>query len=237
MTTSRSQERPVGTPENSEHKEAEQGTPNSEVTPSTPTPTPEPVGPAGNEPSDGLPSDVGELKNMISELRHENAKTRVNAKQAAAQEARNELVGQIAEALGIGGEKPPTPQQLQEAVTVARQEAQENKRMFEAAQTRLEVFQAAHQVGADPDMLLDSTRFMTHLQENSGSGDVPTLIETWVKENPRFGATQVVGPSTIEHPSGTGETGVTKKELAAMTLQEKVAFARANPEEFKRLTA
>ena len=47
----------------------------------------------------------------------------------------------------------------------------------------------------------------------------------------------VATASTIEHPGGTGEGAISKETFAAMNLTERVAFARANPEEFKAFAA
>jgi len=85
---------------------------------STPAPQPAPPsGPDPNEPVDvaGLPANV---QNLIKTLRDEAAKSRTDAKATAAA-ARNDIVTQVAKALGLQGDQA-TPEQLAAQLEAAR---------------------------------------------------------------------------------------------------------------------
>ena len=162
--------------------------------------------PEGGKPT-GLPDDTEALKAEISRLRKENAKDRTDAKAKAADDARNTLVADLAKALGISQPEEITVESLQEQLTGKTGELTIAQEAAKAAATQLAIFRAAAAANADPDLLLDSARFQATLAdvETTDSKAVETAITSWVKDHPKFAATQVVGASTIEHPGGTGE--------------------------------
>lgn len=215
---------------------AEEGTPQGgDETATTPTQETAPkgleTGPADDAP-DGLPTDTVELQKMIDNLRKENAKTRVNAKQQAADEARDELVAQFAQVLGLVDDEP-TVEDLQERITTQDAELNEAKEAAKQANTRLAVYQAAARVNADAELLLDSVRFQASLADVdlTDSAAVETAIRQWVQDHPKFGAMKV-GASTIDAPGGSGEKAITEQDYQNMSLQEKADFARANRNAF-----
>lgn len=172
-----------------------------------PDPTRSPAGttgPAGAAPAptgDQLPDDPDKLKAMIHRLNGENAKARTDAKTKAAQEAKNDLVQEMGKVLGLikGDKDKPSADELVKQLT-AQQEA------AKAAQTQLSVYRAAGKL-ADPDMLLDSASFLASLKDVdvADAKAVQAAVKAFVTDHPKFAPTQAAGPSTVEHPGGTGE--------------------------------
>lgn len=128
------------------------------ATPQTPAPpapaappTPQPPAPSADEPWNDPAKARAEIERLSKEAetaRGEAAKTRVNAKEQAAKEAREALLKQ----LSGDAEQTLTPEQLQEQHASATQAAA-------AAQIELSVFRTAQRLGANADALLDSRAF------------------------------------------------------------------------------
>jgi hypothetical protein len=183
---------------------------------------------------ESLPADVQKL---IAGLRKEAGDARVNAKTAAAEQAKSELAQTIGKALGIvkDGDAAPDPEQL--AKTAADSAASERQ-----ARVELAVFRAASAAKADPTALLDSRAFLAKVADldptDTGFADaVKTAITEAVKDNPKLAATQAVaGASSVDHAGGTGEGAVTAEQFAAMKPAEKNALFLANPTLYRQLT-
>jgi hypothetical protein len=197
-----------------------------------------PVAPAAENPAGTQPKGFDDLEAAnaeIARLRKENAKDRIDAKTKAADEARTALVTDLAKALGITQAEEVTVESLQEQLTGKTGELTAAQEAAKTAATQVAILRAAAAANADPDLLLDSTRFQATLADVdiTDSKAVETAITSWVRDHPKFAATQVVGASTIEHPGGTGEGAITKETFAAMDLRERANYARTNPEQFK----
>ncbi|MBD5787115.1 hypothetical protein IF650_13085 [Cellulosimicrobium terreum] len=170
-----------------------------------------PDGQAGTDPQngaqtgDGLPDDPAKLKAEIERLRRENASARTNAKQTAAQEARDALVQDLGKALGLvkDGDTATTPEQLTAQATAARDEAR-------VARVELAVFKRAAGHNADPAAVIDSRTFLakvTDLDPTAADfGDkVDAAIKAAITDNPKLLAARAAGASSVDHAGGTGE--------------------------------
>ncbi|GMA22279.1 hypothetical protein GCM10025864_45050 [Luteimicrobium album] len=161
---------------------------------------------------DSLPPGVQKL---IGDLRKEAGDARVNAKQSAAQEARDALAQEIGKALGlVKGDEAPDPAKLAKTAADSASEARQ-------ARVELAVFRAAPGLKADPGALLDSRAFLTKVADLDPTDDgfadaVKTAITDAVKDNPKL-ATQAVGASSVDHAGGTGEKTKPKSLADAVT--------------------
>lgn len=154
---------------------------------------------------DGLPDDPQALKALIADLRKENGAARTNAKEQAAQAARDELTQSIGKALGLvkDGDTAPDAAQLTQQAAAAQQAARQ-------AQVELAVYRAAAGAKGDPSALLDSRTFLAKVADlDPTAGDFQTkvtaAITAAVTENPKLGAAPVAGSSSVDHAGGTGE--------------------------------
>lgn len=147
---------------------------------------------------DSLPAPVAKV---IRDARKDSASARTTAKATAAQDARNELVSQFAEVLGLAkgeGETPPDPKALTEHLQRAQSENVQT-------QLELRVYKAAGKVGigaADVEKLLDSRAF----SEEIDNLDVSNLAE--------FDAavTELIKGRMANQPQATVTTGRTPVE-------------------------
>lgn len=190
-----------------------------------------PAAPAAGTDDDDLPDDPEKLKALLKQARSEAGKSRVNAKAKAAEDAQAAMVQQIGKALGLitDDKAKPSAEQLTEQLT-AQQEA------AKTAQTQLAVYKAAGKI-ADPDMLLDSTSFLTSLKDVdvTDTKAVQAAVTQFVTDHPKFAPTQVAGASTVEHPGGTGEGETTPAQFKAMTIQQRTELRRNNPTAYDQL--
>lgn len=167
--------------------------------------------PAEPAPTPNLWDDPAAARAEIEKLRRENASERINAKQAAADEARNELLQKLG--LTKDGDKAPDPAALATELATARETARGNA-------LNLAIYKAATTNGADPSRLLDSNSFMTSINGlDPADGDaVSAAIKTAVAANKTLRTAQAVGASGIELTGGTGEQGqITEAQLSRMT--------------------
>jgi hypothetical protein len=193
------------------------------ATPSGTPPAQPPADPWANFSWDGkvesLPDPVAKV---IREARAEAGKERTTAKENAANEARQELLTTISKALGLEGEKPPTPEELTQqlaqstgALTSAQEEAA-------AARIELHVYKTAARLGANADALLDSRAFCDTIDNIDPSGKpeefnaaVEQAITQALDANPqlrmvpgvprRGGGDFPGGPGTTGRPTSLGQ--------------------------------
>lgn len=151
----------------------------TETEPAAPVEQPEP-------PAVGAEETPDALKAEIARLRRENASARVQAKQNAADEARQELAQQIGKALGLVAEdEPADPARLTEQITAKDAEARQ-------AKVELAVYRAAVASDADPAALLDSRAFLEKVAalDPTDSPGIATAITEAVAANPRLARSQ-----------------------------------------------
>ena len=170
----------------------------------------------GQDPTgqDGGEGDVSSLpawaQKAIREARAEAGKARTNAKQAAADQARQDLAQQIGKALGLvkDGDAAPDPAKLAEQLAGAQAEGQQ-------ARTELAVYKAAGKHGADPDKLLDSRKFADQIKDvdPSDTKKISELIKKAVEDNPNYRAADP--PPASGAPMGGKPPSGKPKTLAA----------------------
>lgn len=149
----------------------------------------------------------------IERLRRENGAARTNAKQTAADEARNALVQDIGRALGLVQEDGPLdPTRLTEQLTAEQANAR-------AARLELAVFRAA---GGDVDAnaLLDSRSFLEKAAtlDPSDGAAIKAVIDEAVAANPRLGkpvAAQGMRPNPAQGASASPPLGLNQQIAAA----------------------
>lgn len=203
-------------------------------------PTQPPAGPTQSQPAAQPPAphnepvDVASLpanvQKMISDLRSEAAKNRDKSGQAgAAEEARREIAEKVARALGIAGDEPPDPEVLLTQVQDARDEAWRTSVEFS-------VWRFAAEAGLDPDVLLDSNRFIDTLDDlvdlDPRSEEFRTAMQAKVQEavaSGKYGKaqqTRFAGPADGGARSATTVSQLTEADLRRMSPEQIVA-ARA----------
>lgn len=141
-------------------------------TPAAPAATPSPTEPQGTTAPAQTPPGGGQqvedlpdwAQKIIKDARDDAAKTRVNAKTQAADEARKALTNDIAKALGITTDETPaedqlTPEQLRDLLAGERTTAK-------MARTELAVYRAAQGGGNfNAAALLDSRAFLDSIKD------------------------------------------------------------------------
>jgi hypothetical protein len=174
-----------------------------------PAVTPEPPAPPTTDAPQ--PTEVEELpdwaQKLIRETREEAARTRVEAKKHAAEEAaknaRDQLAQEIGRALGIvpdaegGGDEvvPPTAEELLSQLTTEQASTR-------TARVELAVYKAASVHSADPLALLDSRSFLDAVSklDPSDSDSLNAAIREAVESNPRL---KVNEPAPAAEPEPT----------------------------------
>lgn len=171
--------------------------------------------PAGETPE----QTIARLTAELTSARQEAGKSRVNAKQAAAEEARNSLVQELGKALGLVKAEG-------EQVDPAKLTAQltEQQATAQAAQVQLAVFKRAATHGADPEALLDSNSFLRTLDglAPSDADKIDAAIKAAVEANPKLKAAQAAGRSGAEFAGGTGEQ---RKQPASLDAAVRAAYS------------
>lgn len=182
---------------------------------------PKPVPPADagkDSDTDGKDDLAGlsetEYKQIISRLRNENKKERLEAKQNAATEAANkarqDIVTQIAQALGLADteDKTPSVDDLTRELATSADAVETAKQTARAAQRQLTVYQIATQLGADPVALTDSRSFNEKIDDldPTDNAAIKAAIEEAVKTNPRFTQPSTGAAFRVEHPGGAKST-------------------------------
>lgn len=151
-------------------------------------------------------STMDDALKVIADLRKENARQRTSAKEAAANEARQDMAATIARALGYNpeGEEAPDPEEQVRTLTT---QIEATRAEAEQAALELAIYRTASTVGANPDALLDSRSFMqTMAKVDAANADAVTeAITTAIKNNPTLKAAQAVGSTRVDHtPGGNG---------------------------------
>lgn len=149
-------------------------------------PTPTPPAPAQG---DDAAATIARLESDLAAARAEAGKSRVTAKQRAADEARTQLAQDIGRALGIipdGQEADPA--QLTAQLTASQAQARQTA-------VELSVYRHAAEAGGDADALLDSRTFADSLDgvDPNDADAIRGAIEAAVGANPKL-ATAPAGP-------------------------------------------
>jgi hypothetical protein len=163
--------------------------------------------------------DPAAARAEIEKLRRENGSERINAKQAAAEEARNEILTKLGL---VKGDEKADPDALAKDLTTAREQARQTA-------VDLAVYRAAAAAQANPDALLDSASFLAKVRTLDPTGadfatQVTDAIKAAVTGNPNLKAARAAAASGVELGGGTGEQGqITEQQLKTMTPEQIVA--------------
>lgn len=124
-------------------------------------------------------------RRLIEELRAENARDRVNAKEKAANDARAETVEKIMNALGLKQDDEQAPE---DKITGLTQELSRERLQAQQAQLELAIYRAAGTHGADPDRLLDSRSFLDTVKDidPTDRDAISQAIKTAVEANKNY---------------------------------------------------
>lgn len=162
---------------------------------------------------DSLPEPVAKV---IRDAREEAGKSRTVAKQNAAEEARQELLGTISKALGVEGDKPPTPEELTRQLTQSQSALTAAQEQATSAVIELHVYKTALRLGADADALLDSRSFCDKIDNidvskpEAFNTEVEAAITEALDANPKLrtglaprrgGGDFTGGPGTRQRPT------------------------------------
>jgi hypothetical protein len=170
----------------------------------------------GGDSGTDLAATVARLERELTAARREAGAARVNAKTAAAEEAKAELAQQIGKALGfVKDDGPPDPAKLAEAITAKDSRISELEASLRAQQVEAAVRAAADKQQAKPNALLDSRAFSKVLAGlDPAATDFTTQLDDAIKkavaDNSSFRIAPQAGRSGADLTSGTGETSKTR---------------------------
>jgi hypothetical protein len=217
----------------------QQSDPTAPPTGQAPTATAPPVTPV--TPATGAPADtdtaatIARLESDLAAARKDAGRSRVTAKQAAADEARAELTTQL---LGIldpsQAGQPATPEQLTQQLTAAQEQARQTA-------VELAVYRTAPAAGANPDALLDSRAFAAAVAalDPTDTAAVTAAIQAAITANPQLAAqTAPTGPTRGGAEfNGAPTTGPTAAQFGAMDYAARVALYQTDPNLYAQLSA
>jgi hypothetical protein len=164
---------------------------------------PTPAAPAPAPTGEDQGATIARLEKQLEAARSEAAKTRTNAKQAAADEARTGLVQELGKALGLIKDGEATdPAELTKQLTAVQAD-------HRTARLELAVYRAAGAAGADPTALLDSRQFLASLADvdPADTAALTKAVTEAVKANPKLGGAPQAGATR----SGADLTGAPTK--------------------------
>ncbi|MFE9340862.1 hypothetical protein [Streptomyces sp. NPDC007063] len=218
----------------------QQGAPASEGG-QDPTTAPKPTPPAapptgeGQQRSEDTAAQIARLETELADARKEAGKTRVTAKQKAADEARQELADKL---LGIldpsrAGQQA-TPEELTQQLSTAQEQARQTA-------VELAVYRTAREAGGDADALLDSRAFAEAVADldPTDAAAVRTAVEAAVAANPKLAAAQQPAgpPRSGTEFNGPPSQGVTAQQFAAMDYGQRAELFQTDPDTYRRLAA
>lgn len=182
-------------------------------------------------------ADPAAARAEIERLRNENKRDRTAGKQAAADEARQELIKMLA-GDDEGEDTPTDPAKLAEQIAEQRNTAQAATEGQQAAERKLAVVMAAIAEGADHEALLDSNNFLTTvngLDPNTDGEKITAAVKDAVSNNQRFKGTRAVPGSRADTSGGTGEGAITQEQFDGMSYNDKAELFRSNPNQYRQL--
>ncbi|MFE7782043.1 hypothetical protein [Streptomyces nigrescens] len=187
------------------------------------------TGDGGQDPA----ATITRLEQELAAARAEAGKSRVTAKQRAADDARQELAQQIGKALGIvKDDAPADPAQLTKQL-----EAEQAKARTTAVE--LAVYRTARDAGGDPDALLDSRSFAAAIADldPTDTAAVKAAVEQAVAGNPKLAAqTAPAGPARSGAEfSGPPAQSVSPQQFAAMNYSQRAELMQTDPDSYRRL--
>ncbi|AVH58388.1 MULTISPECIES: hypothetical protein [Streptomyces] len=179
--------------------------------PTTPQQPATPAAPANEDPA----ATIARLTSELTAARKDAGKSRVTAKQQAADDARNELAQQIGKALGIvKDDAPADPAQLTQQLAAEQAKARQTA-------VELAVYRTAPAAGANPDALLDSRAFADAVAalDPTDTDGITAAIKAAVTANPRLAGQAPKGPER----GGAEFNGPPAAERKPATLEQAIA--------------
>ncbi|WP_406014330.1 hypothetical protein OG520_22165 [Streptomyces sp. NBC_00984] len=174
---------------------------------------------------------IARLESDLAAARKEAGKTRVTAKQQAADDARSQFAQEIGKVLGlVPGDTPTDPAQLTQQLTESQAQARQTA-------VELAVYRTARAAGADPDALLDSRAFAASLADTdpSDTDAITAAIKAAVQANPKLGGAPAGPPRGGADFTGTQAGGVTPAQFAAMGYAQRAELFQTDPDTYRRL--
>lgn len=169
------------------------------------------TGDSGDKTGDSPWADPKAAQAEIERLRRENASNRVK-NNTAAEEARKAMLDEFAQKLGLKeGDTAPTVEELTAKLTDQTAKTDTAASLARDTQAELIVWKNATDLKVDAQALTDSRAFEKAIKDldpasDTFATDVKAAAQEALKNNPKLGATQVAGSSSIDHPGGGGAT-------------------------------
>lgn len=176
-----------------------------------------PAGKPGSGSDDDPAATIARLQKQLKQANADAAKARTNAKKAAADEARTQIVQELGKALGLikdDKDAPPDPAalkaQIEQATAAHRETALE-----------LAIYRHAGKLGADPDALADSRTFLSSVKGLDPSDEgfakkVQAAIKNAVENNPKLKAASTAPARSSGDFSGSSEKPTKATGIEAM---------------------
>lgn len=175
---------------------------------------PKPKPPAKKDVDEDPAATIARLQKELKQANADAGKARTNAKKAAADEARTEIVQELGKALGLvkdNKDTPPDPAaltaQIEKATAAHRETAVE-----------LAVYRGASKYGADPDALTDSRAFLNSIKGLDPSDEgfakaVQAAIKKAVDDNPKLKVATAPARTSSDFNGGSGGNGSGPKTI------------------------
>jgi hypothetical protein len=204
---------------------------------------------AGQQGNDGEPwADPEKARKEIERLRREAGDARINAKKAAADEARRELLEQITKAVDPNAADGAqlTPEQLQAAIAQRDTELESARNDGVDLRRQNAALLEAWKQGVDPKKVGYLNYTLTQRADfkaldvaaDDFSSKLADVIKATITEDSSLKLSgAAVGTGAEQFGGANGATAITKEQFANMTVAEKSAMFKNNRSEFDRLTA
>lgn len=187
-----------------------------------------------------LASENERLKRELTDARSEAGKTRVNAKEKAAQDARSEVLRDVAKSLGLAPDEDADPAELRKQIDESQTETREVRQ-------ELAVYRGAAAHQANADKLLDSRSFLASIKDidPTDTDAIAAAIKKAVDadetlkiqgDNKSTAAAQAAKASGTATTGGSGEGAVTPEQFKAMGYDDRVALLSSNPALYRQLS-
>lgn len=152
---------------------------------------------------------------------------------AAAETARAELAKQLAEVLGLAKNESLTPEQLVERASAERDEAKAladtNAKALADLRQEMAVAREARKRGVDPDVLLDSRKFVTKLHKiDQDASDYAEQVGTLIAESAPAAPAAAAVPKVPASSGGAVVTSAKAPDLASMSVEEIGAYIKSH---------
>lgn len=181
---------------------------------------------------------IARLQKELRETRGESVKQRLSAKDKAAQEAQQKLIGDVLAALGLDkdGNKATSAEELMAELERAKEETKQ-LRLREAVRSV-----ATGDATVDPARLLRDAEFLASIKEldPSDTSGVKAAIEATLEAAPWLKVVQETQAPRRSGPDGAGSPGegkLTKDEFAKMSGAERNKLFRERPDVYRSLNS